>query len=187
MAYTVDWAEARARMNEEVDQQLAQAQKVADPASSGRSPDGRPPSSRGSDGPSGGGERGSAPGPVSGASGLPAAVAGVSRDAEPADQMARLEAIMSQHREKKPSPGQAYAEAVASGEAPFSTEPAAPSLGDRLPREDQIPSGPLRGFSRAEIEQSKLPQQTLELLWSLANTDPAMKLLLKPAPWQPSE
>ena len=126
-AYTVDWQEARARMNEEVDRQLALANKLEGPSQGGASQEGGSGGGRGSGGGGRGGRGGG--GRSSGGSG-----GGAGNGAPEASEetLKRLEEMLQERRAAGGKrPGEAFERAKARGETPFGGdgEPVVPEDG----------------------------------------------------------
>lgn len=175
-AYTVDWQEARERINEEVGRQLSMANKVDVDGSGG---DGRG---------SGGGGRGGRNGGSGGGSRRPGGGGGESGgESRPgltvpeASQgtLDRLQDLLDERRDiRSRRPGQAFEEAEARGETPFQDRSGLAGLEGRVVVESNVTAGPFRGYRQSDVDSSQLTDNVKKVLLNMANRDPFMRELL---------
>lgn len=167
-AYTVDWQEARQRMNEEVDRQLAMSNKIEMPGSPGGGQESGGSSEGGRR--SGGGRRADAEG---GGGPLPDGP-----EASPGT-LDRLQGILDSRRNAPARrPGDAFEEAKARGETPFQAGDDSARGGGRVIVEDRVTAGPYRGYRQSDVDSSKLGDEIKRTLLMLSNHDPFMRQLL---------
>ena len=171
IAYTVDWQEARTRMNEEVDRQISMAGKVGDEP--------EPFNALGAG--DGGAATATAERVLSGSilSGKPPGEAfGLPDDGPVVTEgvINRLEGLLSERRSQRSRvPGAAYDEAKAAGDIPAGAGTS--QEGDAVV-EDMVMTGAFRGFRKSDLERSNIGEKTRRILIDLSNQDTFMKALL---------